>query len=61
MSFGDRVMALSQYVRAGYDPSEAAEKLGLPVVRHTGRLPVTVQKPEDQVPVPKADSADGKR
>lgn len=55
MAFGDRVEALAAYVRAGFDPTEAADALGLPAVRHTGRLPVTVQKPDDtapQAPVP---------
>lgn len=47
MPFGERVEALAAYVRAGFDPSEAADALGLPNVRHTGRLPVTVQKPDD--------------
>lgn len=43
MSFAERVETLASYVRAGFDPSEAAEALGLPPIGHTGRLPVTVQ------------------
>jgi hypothetical protein len=50
MPFGDRIEALGTYIRAGFDPTDAAMALGLPPVRHTGRLPVTVQKPDDKRP-----------
>jgi hypothetical protein len=43
MSFEQRVETLAAYVRAGFDPGEAAAVLGLPPVKHTGKLPVTVQ------------------
>lgn len=48
MTFGERVDALAAYVRAGFDPTEAAAALGLPPVRHTGFPPVTVQAVEDE-------------
>lgn len=50
MTYRERVDALSAYVRAGFDPIEAATSLGLPPVAHTGHLPVTVQP--DGTPVP---------
>lgn len=45
-------------IRAGYDPNDVAYQLGLPL-RHTGKLPVTVQggKPAAAVPAPEAEPA----
>jgi hypothetical protein len=43
MTFAERVDALGSYVRAGFDPDEAAAVLGLPPVKHLGLIPVTVQ------------------
>lgn len=52
MSFAERVTALADYVRSGFDPMDAAEQLGLPPVRHTGALPVTVQTNDKPAPLP---------
>lgn len=35
-------------VRAGFDPRSAAQALGLGMIEHTGRLPVTVQAVEEE-------------
>lgn len=39
----DQVEAAGALVRAGYDPAESLKAVGLPPIKHTGRLPVTVQ------------------
>jgi Phage portal protein, SPP1 Gp6-like len=46
MTYAERIDALGAYVRAGFDPDEAAQSLNLPPVAHTGYLPVTVQGPQ---------------
>lgn len=38
--------ALGALVRAGFDPSSAAQALGLPEIKHTGLVPITVTIPE---------------
>lgn len=40
-----RVAAVTQLIRAGFDPSAAMELAGLDPIKHLGLLPVTVQKP----------------
>lgn len=39
----DRVNAVGQLIRAGFDPESSARALGLPEIPHTGLPPVTVQ------------------
>lgn len=39
-------------VRAGYDPIDAARIAGLPPIKHTGTLPITVQPEEKPEPPP---------
>lgn len=43
----DQVDAAGALVRAGFDPAESLRAVGLPPIRHTGRLPVTVQGDDD--------------
>lgn len=38
MTFSEKVKVLSEYVKSGFDPAEAAEVLGLPPVAHTGAI-----------------------
>jgi hypothetical protein len=40
-----RVDAATALVRAGYDPAAALEAVGLDPVKHSGLVPITVQKP----------------
>jgi HK97 family phage portal protein len=44
------IESLGALVRAGFDPTESAKALGLPVIKHLGVLPVTVQPPEEPEP-----------
>lgn len=41
--------ALGSLVRAGFDPSAAAAALGLPVIKHTGLVPITVAVPDSSM------------
>jgi HK97 family phage portal protein len=43
----DRIENLGQLIRAGFDPLESLSALGLPPIKHTGLVPVTV-KPEEE-------------
>jgi hypothetical protein len=43
-----KVNAAGILIRAGFEPEDVLEKLELPEIKHTGRLPVTVQVPEDE-------------
>lgn len=36
-------------IRAGFDPAESLSLVGLPPIKHTGRLPVTVQAEEEKL------------
>lgn len=47
MSARDRGQLATALVRAGYDPTDALVQLDLPVIKHTGAIPVTVALPED--------------
>lgn len=51
----EKIEALGQLVRAGFDPAGSLKAVGLPDIAHTGLLPVTVQ-PEDE-PSPAAPPA----
>lgn len=51
------VNGVGQLVRAGFDPESAAEALGLPPIKHTGLVPITVQSEDEVQPDPKAMSA----
>lgn len=51
MSYIDRIEALAAMIRGGFDPAESADSLGLPNVKHSGRFPITVQKPDDTAPL----------
>ena len=42
-----RTRAASALVNAGYDPADAADVAGLPPIRHSGVLPVTVQQEDE--------------
>ena len=42
-----KVQMLQQLVQSGYDPTDAAAKLGLPAFQHTGAVSVQLQ-PEEQ-------------
>jgi HK97 family phage portal protein len=42
------ITAVGVLVRAGFDPAAVLEALEMPDIEHTGRLPVTVQIPEDE-------------
>lgn len=57
MTYKDRVAAASQMARTGWDPGEALTALGLPPVRHTGLIPLSVY-PEDQGLLPGKSSTD---
>jgi HK97 family phage portal protein len=41
----ERANALGVLVRSGFDPEAAAKALGLPAIKHTGAVPITVQNP----------------
>ena len=43
----DQIDAVGQLIRAGFDPESALQFLGLPSIKHTGLVPITVteQKP----------------
>ena len=43
----DQVAAAGTLVRSGFDPAESVHAVGLPPIKHSGRLPVTVQAPKD--------------
>ena len=38
-----KVQMLQQLVQSGYDPTDAAAKLGLPAFQHTGAVSVQLQ------------------
>lgn len=38
------VESLGSLIRSGFDPADAARALGIPPIKHTGLLPVTLQK-----------------
>jgi HK97 family phage portal protein len=42
-SQNERVEAVGSLVRAGFDPAEALKAVGLPPIKHTGLVPITVQ------------------
>lgn len=46
MSARDRGLFAAALVRVGYDPLDTLSKLDLPVIKHTGAIPVTVQLPD---------------
>jgi len=46
-SLVESVTAVGGLVRAGYDPEDALEVAGLPPIKHTGFIPVTVQPDDD--------------
>lgn len=58
LPLADKVEAVGQLIRAGFDPEASAKALGLPAIPHTGRPPVTVQAepdpPPDDEPAPDA-------
>ena len=53
------IEAVGQLFRAGFEPADSLSKLGLPLIKHTGALPVTVQPPEEDPVVPPAAPANG--
>lgn len=46
MTMKDRYAIAASMVRSGYDYAETLKVLGLPAIKHTGHVPVTVQLPE---------------
>lgn len=54
----DRIEAVGQLIRAGFDPVDAAKALALPPMKHLGVLPVTVQAPPAAAPDPSDDPTD---
>jgi hypothetical protein len=51
-----RIESVSRLIQAGFDPEGSAKALGLPPIRHTGQLPVTVQpEPTPADPAPRPD------
>jgi hypothetical protein len=44
-TMADKVLALGGLIRAGFDPIEARDAVGLPPIAHTGLRPVTVKEP----------------
>ena len=46
----ERVDSAAALVRAGYDPADALEAVGLDPMLHVGLLPVTLQAPQDEPP-----------
>jgi hypothetical protein len=57
LPMAEKVEAVGQLIRAGFDPEASAAALGLPAIPHTGALPVTVQAESD----PAADAVRGLR
>jgi HK97 family phage portal protein len=49
------IEAVGQLIRAGFDPASALAVLGLPPIKHTGTLPVTVQP--EEMPAPATNGA----
>lgn len=49
MTYKDRVSAARLLVSVGYDPEETLKHFGLPPIKHTGAIPVTVTLPEELV------------
>jgi len=49
-SIAEKVEALGGMIRAGFDPDESLQVLGLPKVKHLGLPPVTVQSVEPPAP-----------
>jgi HK97 family phage portal protein len=47
LPLNEQVDAATALIRAGYDPTAALVAVGLDPIRHTGLLPITVQKPEE--------------
>lgn len=46
------VESLAALIRAGFEPADAATALGLPPIKHTGLVPVTVKEPDpDAIPI----------
>lgn len=46
------VESLAALIRAGFEPADAATALGLPPIKHTGLVPVTVKEPDpDALPI----------
>ena len=46
-SLSVRTASLGELVRAGFDPEESADVVGLPRMTHTGFLPITLQQDEE--------------
>lgn len=44
VSLQERITALGVLIRAGYDPVQSLDVVGLPAITHTGRLPITLQQ-----------------
>ena len=42
----DRVEAVASLYRAGFDPEAVLAALGLPPIKHTGAIPITVKTPD---------------
>lgn len=53
-----QVDAVGGLIRAGFDPAQALEAMGLPPIQHTGLPPVTVQPEPDGAPFPALPPAD---
>ena len=49
MTIEQRIAALGGLVRAGFDPADAADVLGVPEIDHTGLEPVTVSEQGDYI------------
>jgi HK97 family phage portal protein len=47
---GEKVEQAGSLIRAGFDPADVLQKLGLPPIKHLGLPPVTVQKALDADP-----------
>ena len=47
-SLKERAEAAGVLVRAGYDPADTVNVVGLPAIRHTAPLPVTIQQEKNQ-------------
>jgi len=43
MTWAQKLNAVGILVRSGYDPTDALVQLGLPEIKHTGAVPVTLQ------------------
>lgn len=60
MTMKDRGALATSYVRTGYDPADILRVLGLPAIKHTGLVPITVTlDPESRAAQQIAESANG--